>query len=99
MVVPDPSTLSVPSIVLLLQVLEAKHTFLDRQALLLRCCTEPLTAADKARLEKTGLRGSVLGRADVDCNPDTPDWLKKWAALTLEFVELERQQLPGVRKR
>eukprot|EP00878_Enallax_costatus_P028162 GHUV01030381.1.p1 GENE.GHUV01030381.1~~GHUV01030381.1.p1 ORF type:complete len:660 (+),score=307.55 GHUV01030381.1:240-1982(+) len=78
-----------------MQVLEEKHTFLDRQALLLRCCTEPLSDADKARLEAAGLRGSVLGRPDIECNPETPDWLKKWAALTLQFVDLERQLLPG----
>jgi hypothetical protein len=78
------------------QVIESHHTFLDRQVLLLRCCLEPLNAADQLRLARAGLRGSALGRADVECNAEVPSWLKKWAALTLEFVELERQLLPGV---
>jgi hypothetical protein len=78
------------------QVIESHHTFLDRQVLLLRCCLEPLNAADRLRLARAGLRGSALGRPDVECNAEVPAWLKKWAALTLEFVELERQLLPGV---
>lgn len=81
------------------QVIESHHTFLDRQVLLLRCCLEPLNAADQLRLARAGLRGSALGRPDVACNPQVPGWLQKWAALTLEFVELERQLLPGVRRR
>lgn len=78
------------------QVIESHHTFLDRQVLLLRCCTEPLNQADLMRLDRAGLRGSALGRAGVDCNPAVPAWLQKWAALTLEFVEQERLLLPGV---
>lgn len=80
----------------LLQVMEQRHTFLDRQVLLLRACSEALSDANAAALQAAGLRGAALGRPDVACNPEVPAWLKKWAALTLEFVALERQLLPGV---
>jgi hypothetical protein len=130
------------------QVVEERHTFLDRQVVLLRACSEPLTDADRvggthacardacarscgvwrmyalqrlmappaakqlcrpncvcvaprrrhsqARLDAAGLRASVLGRADLACNPRIPDWLMKWASLTLTFVEQERELLPQV---
>lgn len=29
-------------------------------------------------------------------HPPVPSWLLKWAALALEYVELERQLLPGL---
>jgi len=50
----------------------------------------------QSSLESAGLRGSALGRPDVPSNPEVPDWLKKWAALTLQFVHKEKQLLPGV---
>jgi hypothetical protein len=51
----------------------------------------------QAALDAAGLRGSALGRADVSANPEVPDWLKKWAVLTLQFVRKEKELLPGVR--
>jgi hypothetical protein len=32
----------------------------------------------------------------VAANPAVPDWLKKWAALTLQFVHKEKEVLPAV---
>lgn len=52
----------------------------------------------QAALHAAGLRGSALGRADVAANLEVPDWLKKWAALTLQFVQKEKELLPGVRE-
>lgn len=51
----------------------------------------------QAALHAAGLRGSALGRSDVGANPEVPDWLKKWAALTLQFVQKEKELLPAVR--
>jgi hypothetical protein len=50
----------------------------------------------QAALHAAGLRGSALGRGDVAANPEVPDWLKKWAALTLQFVHKEKELLPAV---
>jgi hypothetical protein len=78
------------------QVLNTRHTFLHRQALVLRASQQALTAEDAALLEAAGLRGSVLGRPDVACNPPVPEWLRKWAALILQYTAEERQRLPQV---
>ena len=42
-------------------------------------------------MQRFGLRDSALGRP----HQRLPDWLTKWAALILEFVEHERQLLPA----
>ena len=42
-------------------------------------------------LQKFGLRESALGRP----HQRLPNWLAKWAALILQFVELERSLLPA----
>ena len=69
------------------QVMTRKHTFLDRNALLARAGTEPLTNEDKARLEDWGLRSCALGGA--------PDWLVKWTALVLGYIDAEKRELPA----
>lgn len=58
----------------------------------------PPPAVLQAALHAAGLRGSALGRSDVGCNPEVPDWVKKWAALTLQFVQKEKELLPAVRE-
>lgn len=73
-----------------MQVMTQHHNMFHRQAILLRAA-EPLTEADLARLDRFGLRASALGRP----HKRLPGWLIKWAALVLEFVELERQLLPA----
>ena len=69
------------------QVMTRKHTFLDRNALLVRAGMLPLTDADKQRLEVWGMRSSALGGA--------PPWLVKWCALVLEYIEDEKNELPA----
>lgn len=46
------------------------------------------TSEDRARLFRNGFKSSVLH--------ETPAWIQKFAALVLEFIEMERQTLPGV---
>ena len=69
------------------QVMTRKHTFLDRNALLVRAGTEQLTEEDRARLEEWGMRSCALGGA--------PDWLVKWTALVLEYCDAEKRELPA----
>lgn len=61
--------------------MQQRHTFLDRNALLVRACSEPLEQADHERLAKYGIGSSLLG-------PDPPAWLQKWAALILSYIEV-----------
>ncbi|KAG2481828.1 hypothetical protein HYH03_019206, partial [Edaphochlamys debaryana] len=77
------------------QVMEERHNFLHRQALLVRASTEPLGEADAARLAKHSLGPTSLGDGSPG-NDRAPEWLVKWAALVLEYVELERTLLPRV---
>jgi hypothetical protein len=60
--------------------MQKRHDVLDRNALLVRACSQALREADQARLTKHGIGSSVLG-----CDP--PAWLTKWAALILEYIE------------
>ena len=76
------------------QVMSVAHTFLDRNALLVRAIQEELTDGDRARLDAFSLRTSALGGGEHGAYV-APLWLVKWAALILDFVELERQELPG----
>lgn len=55
---------------------------------------EPLTQNDKSRLERHGIKLHVL-KFDDKGEEMIPDWLMKWAALVLEFIEYEYQQLPN----
>lgn len=66
------------------------------QALSTQALSLPCVCHVQAALHAAGLRGSALGRSDVPANAEVPDWLKKWAALTLEFVRRERELLPAV---
>ena len=79
-----------------LQVLNSRHTFLHRQALLLLASSAALTQEEGERLDLHGLRGSALGKEGVDCNPPLPSWLLKWTALTLSYITEERKALPKV---
>ena len=65
------------------------HTFVDRNLILyqaVEACSsedgEGITAKDIERLDKHGLKSSVLD--------GIPPWLKKWAALICEFIEYEQ---------
>ena len=59
--------------------MQKRHSFLDRNALLVLACSRPLTEADSALLASHGIGSSVLG-------PAPPAWLAKWAALTLGYI-------------
>lgn len=63
--------------------IEQVHSFLERNKIILRASTDVLTAEDQEILEKFHLRDRILDQ--------TPDWLKKWLALTLRFVEQEKE--------
>ncbi|GIL69137.1 hypothetical protein Vretifemale_124 [Volvox reticuliferus] len=77
------------------QVMEQRHNFLHRQTILLRASTEPLLEEDSLRLKKHSIGSTSLGDGGPG-NNKAPDWLVKWAALVLEYVELERKELPKV---
>jgi hypothetical protein len=70
------------------QVFSQKMTSLVRTANILRCSEEPLTNDDEIILKKHGF-GTVLLPKGI-----APNWLKKFIVLTLEFISLERKELP-----
>ena len=81
-------------------MMNTRHNFLDRNALLLRACSEPLTTSDRTRLTAAGIKSCALtmpGERDPKTGGrvEAPAWLIKWAALTLEYVEMEKALLPG----
>ena len=65
-----------------LQVMQKQHDVLDRNAVLVRACTQPLTASDQEGLSHHGIGSSLLGSTP-------PPWLVKWAALILQFIEVK----------
>ena len=67
-------------------VMKKKHGFLHRNAVLLKACSVPLTKNDRNALHTSGIRECAL----ANC----PDWLVKWAALTLEYIRTEEKELP-----
>jgi hypothetical protein len=75
------------------QVMALRHTFVDRNALLVRAGMEPLTAGDRELLERSGVRFCALGGDDGAYA--APEWLAKWAALTLLYIEEEKAALPS----
>ncbi|KAK9830947.1 hypothetical protein WJX81_000882 [Elliptochloris bilobata] len=75
-----------------MQVMLQRHNMLQRQVLLLRATCEPVTDADRTRLEAFGLRECALGGGGG--GPRVPAWLEKWAALALEYVAEEQRLLP-----
>ena len=106
------------------KVMGTRHNFCDRNAILIRACSEHVTAEDRSALTKAGIKSAALHMAgDVvrdddeddddgeaagnavrqttkppDAKPDDsrecPEWLVKWAALTLEYIETEKGLLP-----
>ena len=109
-------------------VMGTRHNFCDRNAVLIRACSEKVTQDDRARTRegRGQVRGALHGgrrgerRAAtrrnvlVEWTPKTnatnatnagatpnakpanecPEWLVKWAALTLEYIETEKALLP-----
>ena len=78
-------------------VMNVRHNFLDRNALLIRACSEPLTAADRARLATAGIKSArgaddAGGRTPSGERVECPEWLIKWASLTLEYIEMEKER-------
>ena len=67
-------------------VVNKKHAFLHRNAILYAASTSPLTQAEQAALYDAGVRECAL--------EGCPEWLMKWAALTLEYIEFEQCELP-----
>ena len=72
-------------------VMNEKHNFLHRNAMLCRACSEPLTDEDLALLSEYGIRDSALNTLSGE---RAPDWLVKWASLILRYVQLEEKLLP-----
>lgn len=76
-------------------VLAARHCSLDRTALVLRAGLEPLSDEDRARLRDEGVGDACLCDARHD-GRRVPEWLQKWAALALEYAEVEERLLRDV---
>ena len=80
-------------------VMNVRHNFLDRNALLIRACSEPLTSDDRARLATAGIKSAALTmpgeRTPSGERVECPEWLIKWASLTLEYIEMEKELLPA----
>ena len=72
-------------------VMNEKHNFLHRNAILCRACSEPLTDEDLALLSDFGIRDSALNTISGE---RAPDWVVKWASLILRYVQLEEKLLP-----
>ena len=67
-------------------VMKKKHGFLHRNAILFKACSSPVTQEDRDALYSAGIRECAL--------ENCPDWVVKWAALTLEYIRLEERELP-----
>ena len=76
-------------------VMSRRHNFLDRNALLIRACAEPVVPEDRSRLAAAGIKSSALTMPGSNPPAECPEWLVKWAALTLEYIELEKELLPA----
>jgi hypothetical protein len=73
-------------------LLAERHGLLERCALLARAGAEPhLSFEDAERLARHGVRDALL----TDGGRPAPGWLRRWAALALEFVEAEAAELPA----
>jgi len=65
------------------------HTFLDRNYILFQASTNPeLSPEQEKLLADFGIKELTLSMGERQA----PPWLKKWAALTLEFVDFELGQ-------
>lgn len=67
-------------------VVNKKHAFLHRNAIIYAASTSPLTDGERTALHDAGVRECAL--------EGCPEWLVKWAALTLEYIQLEQRELP-----
>lgn len=61
-------------------MIQRRHNFLDRNALLVRACSEAVQADDQELLRQHGIGYSLLGEAPAQ-------WVVKWAALVLRYIE------------
>ena len=71
------------------EIINKFHTFLHRNAILLKASymgDEPLKNEELFLLKKYSIGNSLLDGC--------PIWLKRWTALTIYFIELERELLP-----
>ena len=76
-------------------VMERRHDFCDRNALLIRACAEALTDDDVHALAAAGIKSAALTMPGSEPPRRCPDWLVKWAALTLQYIQLEKELLPA----
>ena len=71
------------------EIINKFHTFLHRNAILLKASymgEEPLKNEELILLKKYSIGNSLL--------KNCPIWLQRWAALTIYFIDLEKQLLP-----
>ena len=71
------------------EIINKFHTFLHRNAILLKASymgEEPLKNEELFLLKKYSIGNSLLNSC--------PIWLQRWTALTIYFIDLERQLLP-----
>ena len=70
-----------------LAIMKEYHTFIDRNFIIYKSLLQPeLNEEDKERLNRNGLKKSVLDNA--------PQWLRKWASLICEYLEFEEMIYP-----
>jgi len=77
------------------EILSSSHTFLDRNAAIVRAGTEPLTEDDLQCLEAKGLQEAAFRGAK---GMESPPWLRKWVALIVQFIDQEYADLPEALK-
>ena len=73
------------------EVLSKHHNFVHRNYILFKACVQDkikLSEEEECVLDKFSIRSSILANA--------PNWLKKWSALILEFIEFESKALPEI---
>ena len=68
------------------QVLRKYYGFMRRTSTLIDVCSEPLTVDEMEYLQNRGIKGCILEGA--------PQWLCKWCAKTLEYIDFEVDALP-----
>ena len=71
------------------EIINKFHSFLHRNALLVKACVKgnkDLNEKEKSILDKYSVKTSMLNNA--------PIWLKRWSALILTFVDVEKELLP-----
>eukprot|EP00494_Astrolonche_serrata_P029308 UN29575 len=68
------------------QIVNKHHTVIGRMALLYNSVKDQINKHDISILKKASIRTAMLGAS--------PDWLKKYCAQLVEFIELEKKLLP-----